>query len=95
MVASYTSIIQVWCNTPKFRFGIGIKIIINTRDPSVAQQQVVQDLQSYINYLKSEPDESWRLPDLIKYLKRLESNRGNSVIPYLPEYEDLFRSAGY
>jgi sulfatase maturation enzyme AslB (radical SAM superfamily) len=70
-------------------------IVVNTRNPNVAQQQIVQDLQSYVNYLKSEPDQSWRLPDLVEYLKQLESNRGNSIITYLPEYEKLFRSAGY
>jgi len=69
--------------------------IVNTRDPNVAQQQIVQDLQSYVNYLVNEPDESWRWPDLVKYLKQLESSRGNSVLTYLPEYEELFRAAGY
>ena len=70
-------------------------IIVNTRNPSVAQQQIVQDLQSYVNYLKRESDESFRLPELVTYLKRIESGRGNSVLTYLPQYEELFRTAGY
>ena len=74
---------------------VNCESIVNIRDPNVAQQQVVQDLQSYVNYLKSEADQSWRLPDLIEYLKRLEASRGNCVLTYLPEYEELFRSAGY
>ena len=69
--------------------------IVNTRDPNVAQQQIVQDLQSYINYLKNEVDESWRLPDMITFLKRIEASRGNCILDYLPEYEELFRSTGY
>jgi hypothetical protein len=69
--------------------------IINTRDPNLAQSQVVQDAQSYLNYLESAAEEKHRLPDLVTYLKRLESNRGNSILDYIPEYEDLFRSAGY
>lgn len=69
--------------------------IVNTRDPNVAKQQVVQDLQSYVNYLKNQPDESHRLPQLVEFLKRLDAHRGNSVLTYLPEYEELFRSAGY
>ena len=69
--------------------------IINTRDPNVAQDQIVQDACSYLNYLKSVEDESNRLPDLVAYLKRLESTRGNSILNYLPQYENLFRSAGY
>jgi sulfatase maturation enzyme AslB (radical SAM superfamily) len=69
--------------------------VVNIRDPNVFQQQLLQDLQSYINYLEAESDQSWRLPDLVQYLKKLETKRGNSVLDYLPQYEELFRSAGY
>ena len=69
--------------------------IVNTRDPNVAKPQLVQDLESYVNYLKNEPDESYQLPELVTFLKQIEANRGNSIITYLPEYEELFRSAGY
>jgi hypothetical protein len=69
--------------------------MINTRDPNIVQSQIVQDLQSYVNYLENSQDEGHRLPDLIAYLKKLESNRNNSILTYLPEYEELFRSAGY
>ena len=71
------------------------EVVVNTRDPNKAKQQIVQDLQSYVNYLEQEPDQSWRLPDLVVYLKQLESNRGNSILTYLPEYEEFFRTAGY
>ena len=69
--------------------------IVNTRNPTVARTQIIQDAQSYLNYLESAEDESHRLPDLVAYLKRLESNRKNSILDYLPQYEELFRSAGY
>lgn len=69
--------------------------VINTRDPNRAQQQISQDLQSYANYLKHEPDESFRLPEAVAFLKKLEASRHNCVLDYLPEYEQLFRSAGY
>jgi len=69
--------------------------IVNIRDPNVAQQQMVQDLQSYVTYLKHEPDESYRLPELVTFLKRIEASRSNSILTYLPEYEELFRAAGY
>jgi hypothetical protein len=69
--------------------------VLNIRDPNVSQLQNHQDLQSYVNYLENMPDESNRLPDLVAFLKRLESSRGNSILTYLPEYEELFRSAGY
>jgi hypothetical protein len=70
-------------------------VIVNTRDPGHARQQISQDLQSYVNYLRNEPDESFRLPDAVMFLKKLEASRNNSVLDYLPEYEQLFRSAGY
>ena len=69
--------------------------VINTRNPHRAHDQILQDARSYLNYLDQAPDESNRLPDLVCYLKRLESSRGNSIVTYLPEYETLFRSAGY
>jgi len=69
--------------------------VINTRDPNQAAVQVLQDAVSYVEYLRNESDESHRLPDLIRYLKTMEQSRKNSVLDYLPEYEELFRSAGY
>ncbi len=69
--------------------------VVNTRSPHLVQQQIMQDLQSYVNYFVNEPDESYRLPDAVKFLKLLESSRKNTVLDYLPEYEELFRSAGY
>jgi hypothetical protein len=69
--------------------------IINTRDPNLAHEQIVQDARSYLDYIESAEDESHRLTDLVAYLKRLEASRGNSILTYLPQYEDIFRSAGY
>ena len=69
--------------------------IINTRDPNIAREQIIQDATSYLTYLESAVDESTRLPALIAYLKKLEGNRGNSILTYIPQYENLFRSAGY
>jgi sulfatase maturation enzyme AslB (radical SAM superfamily) len=69
--------------------------IINNRDPNVAKQHIIQDAESYVNYLKNEPDESHRAPALVEYLKRLESLRGNSILDYLPQYEEFFRTSGY
>jgi len=77
------------------KYNTGGETIVNIRDPNVAQQQIIQDLQSYVNYLKSESDESFRLPDLVAYLKQIESNRGNTILTHLPQYEELFRTAGY
>ena len=69
--------------------------VINIRNPNMANMQITQDLQSYVNYLENAPDESDRLPELVAYLKLLESSRGNCILTYLPEYEELFRTAGY
>jgi len=83
--------LQTWID----QHPVSSDVVVNTRNPTVARQQIVQDLQSYLNYLRAEPDQSWRLPDLVQYLKQLEASRGNSILTYLPEYEELFRSAGY
>ena len=69
--------------------------IINTRDPNQVTQTILQDALSYIRYLENSSDETHLLPDLIRYLKKLDQSRGNCVLDYLPEYEELFRSAGY
>ena len=69
--------------------------IINTRDLHHAQASAAQDARSYVQYLRNAPDESYRLPALVEYLKKLEKSRSNCVLDYLPEYEQIFRSAGY
>jgi hypothetical protein len=69
--------------------------IVNTRNPETVLTQIVQDASSYLDYLKKADYEDHRLPDLVDYLKQLESNRKNSILDYLPQYENLFRSAGY
>lgn len=69
--------------------------IVNTRHPDQYQSQLIQDARSYVNYLKNAPDESHRTPDLIRFLKTLESNRKNQILDYLPEYEQFLRSFGY
>ena len=69
--------------------------IVNTRDPNQARTQIYQDALSYLDYLTTVSDESSRLPALITYLKQLEGSRNNSILTYIPEYEELFKSAGY
>ena len=69
--------------------------VINTRDPNQVQQSILQDLTSYVNYLNKSPDETHLLPDMVRYLKKLDQSRKNCVLDYVPEYEELFRSAGY
>lgn len=69
--------------------------VINIRDPNRVHQQLLEDAQSYLHYLEHQPDLSHLLPQLVSYLKLMDQSRGNSVVDYLPEYEDLFRSVGY
>ena len=84
--------LQTWI---KKQNTVSMTPVINTRDPNQAAVQALQDAVSYVKYLETEPDESHRLPDLISYLKTMELSRRNCVLDYLPEYEELFRSAGY
>jgi sulfatase maturation enzyme AslB (radical SAM superfamily) len=81
-------LLQGWKNNSDIR-------VINTRNPHHIQSQIREDAASYINYLENQSDESHRLPDLVKYLKSLEQSRGNKILDYLPEYENILRSAGY
>jgi hypothetical protein len=69
--------------------------IVNTRNPSQARNQIVQDAQSYVNYIATAADESHRLPAAVKFIQRLEQSRNNRVIDYLPQYEQLLTSHGY
>lgn len=69
--------------------------VVNIRNPGFARQQTVEDARSYINYLKNQPNESQKLPALVDYIKLLELSRNNTILDYLPEYEELLRSAGY
>ncbi len=69
--------------------------IYNTRNPHSVKLQILQDLASYVDYLKNSECETERLSSSVQYLKLLESHRKNSVLDYLPEYEQLLRSAGY
>lgn len=69
--------------------------IVNIRHPGTTRLQNHQDLTSYLSYLERMPDESEHLPTLMDFLHKLENNRGNNILRYLPQYEELFRSAGY
>ena len=69
--------------------------IVNTRNMTMAKQQVVEDASSYLRYLKYEPEETHLMPDLIEYINKLEKNRNNSILEYAPEYEKFLRSFGY
>jgi sulfatase maturation enzyme AslB (radical SAM superfamily) len=84
--------LQSWIDTQSVD---SLSMVINTRNPEFACQQIVEDAKSYVTYLKNEPDESERLPALVSYLRAMERNRKNCVLDYLPEYEELLRSAGY
>lgn len=69
--------------------------VINTRNPTFVKQQIIEDALSYVDYLANQPDESYRLPDLVRHIRLIEHSRQNSILQYLPEYENLLRSAGY
>ncbi len=69
--------------------------IVNVRDPNLSQQTIIQDAASYVNYLRNAPDESSVAPALVEFLKIREASRGNSILEYLPEYEQFLRAAGY
>jgi hypothetical protein len=67
----------------------------NTRDRANVRGAVLDDAKSWIKYLSEAEDESHRLGDLVRYLKRMESLRNNKITSYLPTYEKILRTAGY
>lgn len=69
--------------------------IVNTRDTNKTKQVLIQDAQSYINYLDSVRDETHLLDKLVDYINKLELSRNNCVLDYLPDYADTLRSHGY
>ena len=84
--------IQVWVDQQNI---FSTAQLTNLRDPNQLHLQITQDAMSYVDYLHTAPDESHRLPDLVAYLKLLESSRSNSILDCEPEYEHILRSAGY
>ena len=85
--------LQNWVNSKKLLFVEDR--IINTRDPNIVKDYILQDAMSYVDYLQTCPDESNSWSELVSYLKKLESSRNNTILNYAPEYEKLLRSAGY
>jgi hypothetical protein len=84
--------LQTWINSS---VGSTDNKIINVRNMNLFEDQLVQDASSYINYLTDHEYETHRLPDLVQFLKTIEQSRGNKILDYIPEYEELLRSAGY
>lgn len=69
--------------------------IINTRNPDTLRLNILQEARSYITHLENAPDESFRLGDLMHFLKRLDVNRKQDAKHFFPHYADLFATAGY
>lgn len=68
---------------------------VNTRNPAMIDQQLVEDAKSYIDFLKNTEHDQDGARQLILYLQQLESSRANSILEYLPEYGKFFSSHGY
>jgi sulfatase maturation enzyme AslB (radical SAM superfamily) len=84
--------LEAWCQRQKVTPG---QTVYNTRHRDFVQQHLIEDAQSYCAYLRDQDDEHAKMPDLVRYLRRMDQHRGNSVLDYLPQYAELFRTAGY
>jgi sulfatase maturation enzyme AslB (radical SAM superfamily) len=69
--------------------------ILNIRHPEYRSVAALQDAASYVTYLRNAPDESSKLSELVTFLRMMDNHRGLCVFDYIPEYEELFRTAGY
>jgi MoaA/NifB/PqqE/SkfB family radical SAM enzyme len=74
---------------------INPQVQVNTRNPNIVRETVMEDALSYLNYLREAEHQPELLPELVSYLKKIESSRNNSVLNYIPHYEEFLRSGGY
>lgn len=86
--------IQDWIETHKSTSESDLTLA-NTRNSEFFGLTLCRDLSAYCGYLENEPEQQDQWPRLIDFVKRLEAVRGNRIIDYLPEYEELFRIHGY
>jgi sulfatase maturation enzyme AslB (radical SAM superfamily) len=84
--------IETWISQQPLAAG---NAIVNTRDPNLVRRSILHDAASYVDYLRNAADETHLLPDLVNFLKVREASRNNSILDYLPEYEQFLRAAGY
>lgn len=85
--------IQQWIDSKNLPLG---EATINYRDPNLVRKSILEDAQSYVDYIRNAPEETHRITDTVDYIKKLETLRGNTILDYVsPEYEKLLRSAGY
>jgi sulfatase maturation enzyme AslB (radical SAM superfamily) len=82
----------------KYNIVADAKVIINRRDENLIDPVIAQLIAEYKHIL-----ENYRAPlnieqgrfNLVKSLKAFEELRGNTILDYLPEYEEFLRSYGY
>ncbi len=72
--------------------------VVNTRRNDLIQQTISNLAIEYYNFVKSyKPLDSVEhsRADMVKFLKAFESLRNNSILDYLPKYEEFLRNYGY
>lgn len=72
--------------------------IINRRREDLADPVITSIIFEYRNFLKtfvSPVDANSERQKLVKFLQAFESIRNNSILTYLPEYEEFLRNYGY
>jgi len=79
-------------------YSLSKKNKLNVRNPNDIQQvisNVVLDYYQFINNFTSPSSVEEDRYNLIKFLKAFETLRNNSILDYLPRYEEFLRSYGY
>jgi hypothetical protein len=72
--------------------------LINRRNDNIKNLVIADIIFEYKNLLENiqAPDDiEQQRYDLVKFIKAFESLRNNSILDYLPEYEEFLRSYGY
>jgi hypothetical protein len=68
---------------------------VNTRNQYKSKQTIMEDASSYLTYLKDEEYQPELATELVEFIKKIEKNRNNSILDYMPHYEKFLRTHGY
>ena len=72
--------------------------IVNIRVPNLINEVTANTILDYYKFMREyiEPDDvEQSRHDLVSFIKAFETTRKNSILDYLPEYEEFLRTYGY
>lgn len=82
------------------KYGIDLtgEKIVNQRNDQIVDSVIASTIKEYREFISQclEPDNiNEERERLVRFVKAFESQRDNSILTYLPEYEEFLRNSGY